>query len=83
LESIVETFERVGLTFKAIEPIAMQTANSLSEIVERVRLRADTTLSLIDDEAFAAGLLELERAAAEDPRSPVNDILHLAVFSPS
>jgi ubiquinone/menaquinone biosynthesis C-methylase UbiE len=82
LESIVETFERVGLTFKAIEPVAIKTANSLSEIVERVRLRADTTLSLIDDEAFATGLLELERAAAEDPRSHVNDILHLAVFRP-
>jgi hypothetical protein len=46
-----------------------------------VRLRADSTLELLSDEEFAAGLARLEAAAgAETSPVPVREALELVVF---
>jgi SAM-dependent methyltransferase len=57
------------------------SAPSLRAAVERVRLRADSTLAPLSDDEFAAGLAALERAAAAEPTpTPVVDHLDLLVL---
>jgi hypothetical protein len=57
------------------------SAPSLQAFLERVRLRADTTLTLMQDDEFEAGVAELERDAAEEavPRAVV-DYIDLLTF---
>jgi hypothetical protein len=57
------------------------SAQSLREAVDRVRVRADSTLRLLPDEEFAEGLAALERAtAAETTPTLVVDHLDLLVL---
>jgi hypothetical protein len=80
-EATVATFARFGFEFEAIEPVAQQTCSSLTELANRTRLRADTTLALMTDAAFAARQAALEqKAAAQTQPTPVIDTLDLLVL---
>lgn len=70
-----------GLTLCAQHSVDQVVANSLTELWQRVRLRADSGLVQLPDEQFAAGLRQLRAAAAVevDPQ-PVHEALDLAVF---
>jgi ubiquinone/menaquinone biosynthesis C-methylase UbiE len=66
VEATVAAFEAAGFAFQSLRPVPQVSAPSLRAWVERVRLRADTTLALLPDEEFARGLAALERAAAAE-----------------
>ncbi|MEO8457455.1 MAG: class I SAM-dependent methyltransferase [Chloroflexota bacterium] len=74
-------FAAGGLTFVAEEYVEHASVSSLTEAVERMSLRADSTLQLISDEAFERGMERLRAAAAaeKEPR-PVTDKIDVLVF---
>jgi hypothetical protein len=54
----------------------------MGELAARVGLRADSTLELLTDDEFAAGMARLEAAAAaETSPVPVREALELVVFA--
>jgi hypothetical protein len=68
VEATVGAFEAAGFAFQALRPVPQVTAPSLRAAVERVRLRADTTLQALGDGEFAAGLVPWN--ARPPPRPP-------------
>jgi ubiquinone/menaquinone biosynthesis C-methylase UbiE len=81
VEAIIATFGHAGFAFERLDAIPQVSAPSLRASLERVRLRADTTLRGITDEAYAAGLARLEAAAAAELEpAPVVDHLDLLVL---
>ena len=81
VEATVATFEAAGFAFKALQQVPQVSAPNLRASVERVRLRADSTLQPLSDDEFAQGLAALERAAAaETTPTPVVDHLDLLVL---
>jgi hypothetical protein len=81
VEATVAAFAAAGFAFQALRPVAQVSAQSLREAVDRVRVRADSTLRLLPDEEFAEGLAALERAtAAETTPTLVVDHLDLLVL---
>ncbi|MGE0600151.1 MAG: class I SAM-dependent methyltransferase [Dehalococcoidia bacterium] len=74
-------FGAAGFEFVSLQAVSQVSAPGLREIRKRVELRADTTLRLITDEAFAAGLARLDAALRDDPEGhPVVDALDLMVL---
>jgi len=65
----IAMFERHGFTMIASEVIWQETSPSLREYYERLKLRAISTLELLPDNEFAAGIERL-REAAEGQTSP-------------
>jgi hypothetical protein len=81
VEATVAAFATAGFAIQALQPVPQVSAPSLQAAVERVRLRADSTLKPLPDEEFAEGLAALERAAAaETTPTPVIDHLDLLVL---
>lgn len=81
LDETVETFTDSGFTFVAVTRVVQRTCSSLRELAARTRLRADTTLALMSDEAFTARQAALEKAATLETRpTPVIDTLDLLVL---
>jgi hypothetical protein len=80
VEATVAAFEAAGFAFQALQSLPQVTGPSLRGSVERVRLRADSTLAPLSDDEFAAGLAALERVAAESTPTPVVDHLDLLVL---
>ena len=81
VEATVAAFATAGFAVQALQRVPQVSAPSLQAAVERVRLRADTTLKPLPDEEFAQGLATLERAAAaETTPAPVIDFLDLLVL---
>jgi ubiquinone/menaquinone biosynthesis C-methylase UbiE len=82
LEQITVAFSAVGMRPRAHEMVWQTTARSMGELVERVRLRADSTLELLTESQFAAGMASLEAAAAaEASTEPVREALELVVYA--
>jgi ubiquinone/menaquinone biosynthesis C-methylase UbiE len=80
LDDTVETFAS-GFRREALVPVVQQTCASLKEFAARTRLRADTTLTLMNDDAFRRRQAALEQAAAEEAMAtPVIDTLDLLVL---
>ena len=78
LSDVIGAFEHAGFTLFSTERVEQLLARSLSEMVERIKLRADTTLELLPDDEFEAGVA----AMAMDARTndgPVVDPLDLLV----
>jgi SAM-dependent methyltransferase len=73
------SFERAGFASFYSEQVPQLLANDLSVMVERIRLRADTTLEHISDSEFERGLSELEEVAKLE-HGPVIDRLDLLVI---
>jgi ubiquinone/menaquinone biosynthesis C-methylase UbiE len=81
VEAAVAAFAMAGFAVQALRPVAQVSAPSLRAAVDRVRVRADSTLRLLPDEEFAEGLAAMERAAAaETTPTPVVDHLDLLVL---
>ena len=78
LEETLDVFKGRGFALESVLPVVQQTCASLKELAARTRLRADTTLALMADEAFTARQAALEEAAAsERTPTPVVDTLDL------
>ncbi|MGH7859901.1 MAG: class I SAM-dependent methyltransferase, partial [Candidatus Binatia bacterium] len=71
---IIGVFEATGFTSFSVEKVEYLLAYRLTDMVERIRRRADTTLELLSDEEFEAGLHALEEVARTD-EGPVMDSL--------
>lgn len=81
VEDTVTAFARAGFEREAFESVEQLTSPSLAAARDRVALRADTTLELLADEEFAAGLARLDADIASDPSPrPVLDRLDLLVL---
>lgn len=84
LPTIVETaavFEGEKFTLDAHRPIQQRTCGSLREFVERTSKRADTSLALLSDDEFHAGLAALREAATQESEpTPVVETVDLLVF---
>ena len=84
LPTIGETasvFEREKFTLEADLRIQQRTCGSLREFAERTSKRADTSLALLSDDEFDAGLAALQEAAVLESESiPVVETVDLLVF---
>jgi ubiquinone/menaquinone biosynthesis C-methylase UbiE len=81
VEATVAAFQAAGFALEALRQVPQVSAPSLRAAVERVRLRADSTLAPLPEDKFARGLAALERAAAaETSPTPVVDHLDLLVL---
>lgn len=73
-------FRSVGFSVVERRRVPQKSCNSLAELAERTRLRADSTLSLLSDAEFERCQATLERAAREEPPTPVIEIIDLLVL---
>jgi SAM-dependent methyltransferase len=81
LDETVEVFSKSGFVLESIERVVQHTCSSLKELAARTRLRADTTLALMTDKAFAMRQAALDEAAtAEMDPTTVVDTLDLVVL---
>jgi ubiquinone/menaquinone biosynthesis C-methylase UbiE len=81
VEDVIAAFTQKNLEHVATERIEQQTAPSLRSFYERVRLRAISTLELISDAEFEAGIARMKHAAdREDPPRPVVEEVDLVVL---
>jgi len=81
IAATVSTFRVQGFTLEAHHRVEQQICNNLRQFAERTRLRADTSLALLSDDEFAAGMAALDEAAAREVEpSPVVETLELLVF---
>jgi ubiquinone/menaquinone biosynthesis C-methylase UbiE len=76
VDDVVATFTGGGFAHVATERIEQQTAPSLGAYYERVKLRAISTLELITDAEFEAGIARMQRAAEREdsPRPVIEDV---------
>ena len=79
VNEVVDVFLGAGFASFSLEKVEQLLARSMTEMIERIKLRADTTLELLSDDEFAEGLKRMEQAAANDD-SPVLDYLDLLVL---
>jgi ubiquinone/menaquinone biosynthesis C-methylase UbiE len=81
IEETESAFVAAGFALESIERVPQVSSPSLREFAQRVRRRADTTLTLMPDDEYATRLAELERdAEAERDPQPVIDYLDLLTF---
>lgn len=84
LRKITDAFGHVGLQLSSHEKHTQASASTAEELVERTRLRADSTLALLPDREFQRGLARLAEAASEGVLpEPVLETLDLVVFARS
>lgn len=77
----VSTFQAQGFTLEALRRVEQQISASLREFADRTRLRADTSLALLSDDEFEAGMAALHEAAARELEpTPIVETLELLVF---
>jgi ubiquinone/menaquinone biosynthesis C-methylase UbiE len=82
LGDITDAFEHVGFHRSAHEQISQTLTETANELVERTRLRADSSLELLSDDDFERGLTRLADAVKRgDLPEPVIETLDLVVFA--
>ncbi|MEU6020072.1 methyltransferase domain-containing protein [Micromonospora sp. NPDC047134] len=79
IAQVEAAFAEAGFATVAVEQVPERTAASLREAAVGLRREAHTLLQLIDDQAYAAGLRRLHRAAQVES-GPVIDALDLLVL---
>jgi ubiquinone/menaquinone biosynthesis C-methylase UbiE len=80
VETTLAAFATAGFSRHSLRALPQVSAPSLREACARVRLRADTTLAALSDDEFAAGLEQMEAAAAAATATePIVDHLDLLV----
>jgi hypothetical protein len=77
---VMDLFVDAGFLCQRVERVTQQTCSNLTELAARTRLRSDTTLVLMTDEAYHARQAALEAAAREGPVTPVYETVDLVAF---
>jgi hypothetical protein len=77
---IAATFERAGFTARSHRTIEQRFAESPVDAFEKVRRRPFSSLRLLSDEAFAAGLARYEAHCRAAPATPAVEALEFFVF---
>lgn len=81
IDRTIATFGSQGLTLETRRRVEQQICGSLREFADRTRLRADSSLALLPDQEFTAGMSALDQAAErESVPGPVLERLDLLVF---
>lgn len=80
VETVAAAFEKAHFKVERLEPIPQTTAATRNEYVERIGVRADSTLAILDDALFEAGEERLKAWALEEPDREVFDHLDLLVL---
>jgi len=80
LEEVMAEFQRAGFSVEDLRRVHQKTCDNLAEFSSRTRLRADSTLSLLPDAEFKRCQAALERAAREEPPTPVIEGIELLVL---
>jgi SAM-dependent methyltransferase len=73
VEATARAFGTAGFEVEKLESIPEVIASDFRAYYDRIRVRANSTLNLIGDEAFSAGLARLERFAERRPSEHVVD----------
>jgi SAM-dependent methyltransferase len=71
VDATTRVFAAAGFEAERFGSVSEVIASDLHAYAERIRVRANSTLNVIDDEAFEAGIARLERFAAERPLEEV------------
>jgi SAM-dependent methyltransferase len=77
---ITRTFVGAGFVAHAWRIVEQELASSPDDVLERVRRRAFSSLRMISDDAFAAGLARYEAHCRAAPPTPRTESLELFVF---
>jgi ubiquinone/menaquinone biosynthesis C-methylase UbiE len=81
VEQTASAFAAAGFETETLESVSEVIARDLRSYCERIRARANSTLTLISDEEFEEGLAQLGRAASRETRpEPVVDRRDLLVL---
>jgi SAM-dependent methyltransferase len=81
VEQTAEAFSSAGFEVETLEGVPEVIAPNLRAYHDRLRVRANSTLTLIDENEFAEGLARLDRAASEQTSAePVVDRRDLLVL---
>lgn len=82
VEATIEAFGSAAYELVALEDVGELVAPNLHAYYDRMSVRANSTLALIDDEDFTRGLRELQRASLPDPAAlePIIDQRSFLVF---
>jgi SAM-dependent methyltransferase len=80
LEEVMAGFRLAGFSVEDLRRVPQKTCENLAEFAARTRLRADSTLSLLPDAEFQRCQAALERAAGEEPPTPVIEGIELLVL---
>jgi ubiquinone/menaquinone biosynthesis C-methylase UbiE len=80
VEATAQAFGSAGLEVEKLVSVPEITASDFRAYYDRIRVRASSTLNLISDDAFEAGLAKLERFASGQPSEHVVDRRDFLVF---
>lgn len=80
LETTVGTFEKAGFKLEDVRRVREIIAADLNEYIDKVSTRSDSSLTLISEEEFEAGLAQLRALAREASSEPVVAGLDLVVL---
>jgi ubiquinone/menaquinone biosynthesis C-methylase UbiE len=80
VEATADAFASEGFVVEALHSIPEHVANDLSAYYNRIRVRANSTLTLISDTDFEEGLAALERDADRNDAEGVVDYRDLLVL---
>lgn len=80
VERVAETWQSAGLQLQHRHGSRHLIANDLGELADRLEHRAISTLELLSDEEFSAGLKALRSDARRVPPEPVHSIVDTLVF---
>lgn len=80
VDAVVDAWRRCGLTLQERIRSEHRVAGNFSDLADRLQHRSISTLELISDEEFTAGLDALRADAATTPTAPVYSPVDVLVF---
>jgi SAM-dependent methyltransferase len=81
VEQLAQAWRGAGLQLQQRHASRNLVANDLDDLADRLAHRAISTLELISDDEFNAGLTALRSEARRGPRAPVYSIVDTLVFN--
>jgi SAM-dependent methyltransferase len=73
VDATAQAFGMAGFEVERLEGVLEVIANDFRDYHDRIRVRANSTLNLVDDEAFDTGLARMEEFASRQPPGRVVD----------
>jgi SAM-dependent methyltransferase len=73
VDATAQAFGTAGFEVERLEGVPEVIASDFRDYRDRIRVRANSTLNLVDDEAFDAGLARMEQFASRQPPGRVVD----------
>lgn len=81
VEEVRSVFEGAGFVFVALEPIRQVFAASFRQYIDKLGKRGTSTLRMISDEEYHAGLARMEEVLKKGERSgSITEVIDMLVF---